>query len=199
MSTHPPVADTPTAMAWLKSHTLDAHRRTEAVVDAGRRLATPDGYADLLAIFAMGLVPVEAAIADHPHAAEVPDRTARRFGPLLLEDLRALDREVPVEGSFPLPPDAASLAGAVYVVEGSSLGGVHLARATLSADPDRPVRYLRRYGEQTGPMWRRVGQWVHATVDTEAERTRAVATALAVFDRVQRAAASLTVSSSTTS
>lgn len=112
----------------------------------------------------------------------------------LRADLRALDAE-PREVSTPHAPisELASEAGAVgatYVVEGSALGGVVMAR---TVDPalglaGRAQSYLRFRGEHTGDAWRRcvaaLKSWGEA--QSAEQRRTACAAACAVFALYER-------------
>jgi heme oxygenase len=107
-------------------------------------------------------------------AAHVPGKFAnllegRRRSPLIAADLEVLGGEVPEVdagegerwfGEF-LRGDAgerdAAFLGAMYVMEGSTLGGQYIARQvekTLGLAPGRGDAYFRGYGDETGPMWR---------------------------------------------
>ena len=57
---------------------------------------------------------------------------------------------------LPMPHEAAAF-GALYVVEGSTLGGTVIARhveAVLGFGRDTGCAYFRSYGPDTGAMWR---------------------------------------------
>jgi heme oxygenase len=93
-----------------------------------------------------------AAVAD---AADWSDGCRLRW---ISEDLTALGAEIPppaMASASPLP-SAASMWGRLYVIEGSTLGGVILARGLANRDDLRPaLRYLNGYGAATGERWRR--------------------------------------------
>ncbi len=72
----------------------------------------------------------------------------------------------------------ASLLGAVYVVEGSTLGGRFLARhveQVLGMAPGVGDSYFQGHGELTGEMWREVLEKVRAIPDQDAGLTIAAA------------------------
>ncbi|MGK7866214.1 biliverdin-producing heme oxygenase [Falsiroseomonas sp. E2-1-a20] len=81
---------------------------------------------------------------------------ARRRSPMLLADLKALGAKplAPV-AALPAPESAAWAMGCLYVTEGSTLGGQHLARALDGILPGEAGRsFLRGYGARHGAMWR---------------------------------------------
>jgi heme oxygenase len=71
-------------------------------------------------------------------------------------DLKAIAR-LPQCVTLYRPGNKAAFIGALYVVEGSTLGGVHLARAlasTIGAGSACGVQFFLGYGDQRGAMWR---------------------------------------------
>lgn len=101
------------------------------------------------------LVPYEAALRQQLAAFAPAWEVAQRLrAHLILEDLAR-----PVPPGLPLCPlmpplhTFSQLLGAMYVVEGSTLGGQVITRQLDRAGiPLR--RYFMGYGERTGPMWK---------------------------------------------
>ena len=110
------------------------------------------------------------------HAAWEPDAEAmiadpalfdgRRKLPLLRRDLRALgasDAEIealPLCDRLAPMPNRAAAFGAMYVVEGSTLGGAiiaHNAERLLGLTVDTGCAYFRSYGRDVGRMWKSFG------------------------------------------
>lgn len=133
------------AHAALRSRTRDDHDRVDAAF-AGYDLRDRNGYAGFLTAHARALPALEAALAP---GALLPDWTGRTDA--LLADLKALDMPVPaalpVEGAY----DGAARWGALYVLEGSRLGGVFLAR---QVGDGLPKAYLSAAHAQGG--WQRI-------------------------------------------
>jgi heme oxygenase len=80
--------------------------------------------------------------------------------PALIRDLDLLAGScarvvVPMGWYFPAL-DPARAAGAVYVLEGSTLGATVVSRVLRDIDvtPDAGGRYFGGYGVQTGPRWK---------------------------------------------
>jgi heme oxygenase len=100
---------------------------------------------------------VEAALAAAPSLAPYGIAVEeRRRSPMLVADLKALGA-APLAPVAPLPPpcSAAWAMGCLYVTEGSTLGGLHLARALDAVLPGEAGRsFLRGYGARHGAMWR---------------------------------------------
>ncbi len=80
--------------------------------------------------------------------------------------------------------DEAQLLGALYTIEGSSLGGQvisrHLAKH-LALSPSKGARFFYGYGEQTMPVWQQFDCFINAALTDEAARLGALRTACATF------------------
>ena len=124
---------------------------------------------------------------DNPHHAasgvgEWSDGLRQRW---LGEDLEALAARVPAAsgGVVATNPAPAALWGKLYVIEGSTLGGVVLARALAVREEMRPaLRYLNGYGPATGGRWRRFRAALELNVPA-GELPDAVAAARDMFAR----------------
>ncbi len=176
-------------MLRLKAETSAAHDRIEAEVGLAERMTSPDGYRRLVARF-HGFHRVfepEAATALADDAFFGP----RRKLDLLERDLAALGlRAAEIEAlprcrSLPAPPTPAAALGALYVVEGSTLGGALIARdveRVLGLTPETGCAYFRAYGRETAAMWRAFCQHVETSGEPADE---VVAGALATFERLR--------------
>lgn len=171
------IALAPSLVARLRAETREDHARVDdafGAFDLGR----PDGYRAFLAAHARVLPAVE----DWLDAAElVPGWRGRSAA--LRRDLAALDMPIPDPSGFACDGGEAARWGALYVIEGSRLGGAVLAKRV---PPGWPAAYLN--------MVHGAGEWRHllATIDRlvlprEAERA-AIAGARAVFAAFLRAA-----------
>lgn len=99
------------------------------------------------------LVPYEARVRQHswPPAWQVADRYRAH---LILQDLPP-DTDpaaLPLCPAMPPLDSWAQLLGAMYVMEGSTLGGQVISRQ-LAKSNIAPHTYFSGYGKQTGPMW----------------------------------------------
>ena len=151
-------------------------------------LGSEDRYRELLLRFASALLPVDVAIQTHPEARLVPDVADRAVRGPLVSDLRSLG--VPQatidrlsEPSFVIEPSAAHLLGAMYTVEGSSLGGRVISRMVREAIPQAPVAYFDRYGESIGDRWALLRRIINANLKTNCDCDGAVTAAGSVFAR----------------
>lgn len=147
--------------ALLKTRTRDHHDRAEAS-PAMQAVVSPDltraGYRDHLARLLAFYGPTEAALARVDGLREaLPDLDDRLVkAAWLREDLDRLG-DAPDLPAAPAPAWTAPEAlGALYVIEGSTLGGRIIARElerSVGVTPDAGGRFYASYGDARGPMW----------------------------------------------
>lgn len=148
----------------LKAETRPAHDRIERDVGLADIIGSRSLYRTFLARFygfhAAWEAEAEAIIAD----PSLFDR--RRKLPLLVKDLRALGasqeeiESLPLCRALPPMPTRAAALGAMYVVEGSTLGGAfiaHHAERALGLRADTGCAYFHSYGRDVGRMWKEFG------------------------------------------
>ena len=134
-----------TARQTLRAATAADHERVDALFSAFD-LQTREGYRAFLTAQAEPLLSTEAELEGVGIAALVPDWPERRRGLFLIEDLAEL---CSCESRSPAAPNGSSglllsqehtdaaLLGALYVLEGSRLGGKLLARSVPAHLPKR--------------------------------------------------------------
>lgn len=159
---------------YLKEATRADHERTEngmRLMDAG---LTQTHYVAYLRRF-YGIIKAWEDYAAAHAPAEMQAAVAERSrAQALAEDLAVFHE--------PLPPERASIAGfeslpefvgAMYVIEGSTLGGQYIARhveQVLHLNPQAGNRYFLGYGDRTGSMWQQFRQIISAVPDEYSER-----------------------------
>lgn len=189
-------------LAQLRQRTASSHERLDVGLGMDASL-TPARYDAFLRASLAVVEGLEAAVAGHvgrfdpscPSRATClrHDRRVLAEAESLAPDELAPSWNVPArlgEAEAVLLRRPASLAeayGAAYVLEGSSLGGMVLARVVeevLGFDGPPPTTYLRLRGARTGEAWR----WFLSCLDafdaiaTPAERGAACDFALRTFD-----------------
>lgn len=144
-------------MAMLKRETAPLHAELDAMV--APMLSERARYRMLLAGLrdAYGIIERELA----RHAAPLA-RVA--YDPAQRSKLSWLDDDLAVLGAGPRAtqtryalPDSSAAFGAVYVVEGATLGGQVIARQVIPAlalSPEKGCRFFSGYGAETGDRWR---------------------------------------------
>jgi heme oxygenase len=158
----------------LRRATADAHATVDGIFSRVD-LASASGYRAFLAAQAIAHLPVEAALDAAGAERMFADWPQRRRATLLRADLEELGGAIEF-GPAPLLADAAEIAGAAYVIEGSRLGGVLLRR---SVGPGLPVRFLSAPAEPGA--WRALLLRLDEVLADEAALERATAAARRVF------------------
>ena len=176
----PPAADEADGVlsARLRRETRPDHAQVDAAFGCFD-LTRPASYAAFLTAQARILPALEAALDP---AALVPGWQGRTAA--LLQDLR--DLQVPVPGADPvtLAPGASSRWGALYVLEGSRLGGAVLSRRVPAALPRAFLGAAHPPG-----AWRHWLALMDAANPSERAQGDAVGAAKAVFAAFVRSAA----------
>lgn len=168
------------AIALLRAGTVAAHEQVDAAF-ARFSLDDPLGYGRFLSAHGLALPQAEAA------ARSVWPGLRPRL-PLLVADLAALGRRGPPAGQPGASAIPATAWGALYVVEGSRLGGGLLAGRLGEGLPRAYLSAVHLPGE-----WRAIRQAIDAAASgrDEAWHTSLVDGALATFARYAAAARSV--------
>jgi heme oxygenase (biliverdin-IX-beta and delta-forming) len=168
----------------LRNGTAAAHDRVDTAF-AGFDLADRDSYRRFLSAHAELVWPLEASL---PGERITPDWEDRKRGALLREDLAFLrspgemPATEPATAVFDHSWDDAAIAGALYVLEGSRLGGRFLARGL-------PTGFPRAYLDSNQPpeKWRALLDRLD-TILTPADLPAALAAAHRVFAAFEQSA-----------
>lgn len=167
----------------LRDGTQAAHEALDGLF-ARFDLTDRAGYAAFLAAHAAALMPVEAWLDAQGAESVTADWRERRRAGLLAADLAALGEPVPAAAPFAAAGDPASVAGVLYVIEGSRLGGRMLARGVA---PGLPRAYLDPglHSGERQPSWPGLLAALDRTIGDDV--APAVTAARAVFARFELA------------
>jgi heme oxygenase len=165
----------------LRAGTRASHERVDAVF-GGFDLGNEADYRRFLRAHARAFLPVEAALEAAGIGRLVDDWPQRRRSALIVADLTALGEPVPATTPMTITGDAAAW-GALYVLEGSRLGGAMLARRIGDG---LPRGYLG--AAQSPGAWRKLLELLASSLYADDLIEAAVASAHAVFERFEAAA-----------
>lgn len=147
-----------TLHARLRAATADAHEALERDLDWQGRVATLPGYRALLARLRGFHAAYEPAIA--MGLSDDAFLAPRRRLAALDADLAALGLDFFARTALPAPAAPAlagegAAMGALYVLEGSTLGGVVIGRHVGGLHGEgTPLAYYAGRGREAGPLWR---------------------------------------------
>ncbi|MCD0498115.1 biliverdin-producing heme oxygenase [Achromobacter sp. MY14] len=169
----------------LRDGTRDRHE----ALDQGLALTGGDidhtAYLNYLRALLGWLEPLERQLwqLDWPDSLQAAARAGK--SDWIRADLAAAGDATPVPHCADAPrieaADAYAL-GVAYVVEGSQLGGRFLAKHLAEVAPELPLRYLRGYGEQLGPMWKTFLQFLDSEAGAQGREDHALQGACDAFD-----------------
>ena len=168
-------------LARLKRETAPDHQLTEDAVPLMQPDLKPATYGAIL-VGLYGFIrgwELWADTADDPQFQALLSR--RRRSALLAQDLEHFAIELPI--TLYAGPDLdrtarPSLLGAMYVIEGSTLGGQYIARhveKVLALEPGHGDAYFRGYGDQTGALWTEFKQVLTGVDEKDSEMLIAAA------------------------
>ncbi|UYQ95100.1 biliverdin-producing heme oxygenase [Chitinophaga horti] len=140
----------------IKEATREAHLHLEKIVV--KKLKTVRSHADyatLLKHFYAYFSHLETAIEPYITADLLPDYKDRRHAAYIKNDMEALGfdtNELP-HTTVPEITNAAQAMGALYVMEGSIMGGSIIVQMLAKGGITEGVSFFSGYGEATGQMW----------------------------------------------
>lgn len=125
-----------------------------------QQLSSRTGYAAILKTFYGFFQPMEKSTNPFISIQQLPDYLERRKAENILLDLKALGEasdSLPLCTQIPVITNVAEAFGALYVLEGSTLGGQGITRMLLK-NPllqlnENEVRFFKGYGVDTGKKW----------------------------------------------
>lgn len=172
----------------LKRKTRAQHDHLEARIQIENHLKNLASYRALLERWYGWYAPWEALAAKSSSPRIANFLCSRWKTPLLMEDLRLLNGSTAVPlARIAAPSSEAGWIGAIYVVEGSTLGGQIIARRVkerLRLDRERGCAFFSSYGDELGPKWREFGDFASQVVPAT-ETDAAVAAAKQTFEAIE--------------
>lgn len=118
-------------------------------------------YAAILRMFYGYFSPLEALVQQYITPEQLPDIAERRKAKAILQDLIAIghsEKSIAFCQQLPDIKTAAHAFGALYVMEGSTLGGKMIARMLLKNKAlslsEKSLTFFAGYKEETGKKWK---------------------------------------------
>jgi len=172
----------------IKIATLPNHQLVEKLlVGKMRNLRSMTDYVELLKIFYSYFGGLEQLINPYISAENLSDYEHRRKSRAIANDIKILGGEVPVLAgvdSLPAIQNELQAFGALYVIEGSTLGGKIIAEMLqkhLSFNNGDGLSFFTGYGENSMQMWGTFKQTLNAMAQRDKDETEVIATANETF------------------
>ena len=141
----------------LRARTRHAHETAEQAMSLQCRLASLEAYGDLLVRLWSLHSAFELQLGKLSRATVDIDFDSRRRAHWLAEDIRHLGREPGAPRTLARSIDSMEEAiGALYVLEGSTLGGQVILRQAIrlpGISPTRGARFFWGHAEKTSSLW----------------------------------------------
>lgn len=186
-------------LARLKERTAHQHQQTEDGVDLMSDDFSLDDYRNLLIKFYAFYQSFEAKMKSAIEKNQVDfDYAERLNAPKLFNDLQSLGMSKTdisnIESFEDLPAldSAERIFGALYVVEGSTLGGQFISRhlkEKFDLDETDGVAFFSGYGKETGKMWNAFREKITAFALNSENHEAIIKSANATFDKIGKALA----------
>lgn len=182
----------------LRERTGKQHQELERVlIPIIKDVNTPEKYVRLLELFYGYYYPIEQHIAAHTDISFPGGFERRRKASLLLDDISTITgtpaTTPPTCTELPEINDAAQALGAMYVLEGSTLGGQVICQILLrnlpSEELPKALTFFNGYGSETQSYWDTFVHYLQGYNGTEDQQQRLLDAAADTFTKFKRWAA----------
>ena len=173
----------------IKDATKPAHLNLEKiVVQQLKSIKNNEDYAAFLTKFYTYFSQVEKAIAPYISEQLLPDLKERRNSSFLKNDIEVLGNDVNSvnEVEVPVISNAVSALGALYVMEGSIMGGRIIIQMLEKLGINTGLSFFSGYGQDTGEKWGVFTKVMNETATSEEAQEQAVNTANETFELFEK-------------
>jgi heme oxygenase len=172
----------------LKTDTLTNHQQLEKMlVGRMKSIRSIQDYIALLQIFYSYFGGLEQQIDQYINEVELPDYQQRRKSAALAQDIKDLGG-IPVEkasgNALPAIQNTAQAYAAMYVIEGSTLGGKIISKMMaqqLRINDGSGLSFFSGYGDNTEMMWDKFKQVLDAQAKSAQHESEIIDTANQTF------------------
>lgn len=170
----------------IKEATSSVHAELEGLlIPFIKQIESREEYIQLLQIFYGFYSPLEQQIFANLTEQHLPDKNLRRKSSWIRDDLRNMNQDpgIDVCSHVPQVSDFAQAFGALYVLEGSTLGGKMISRmiAERLSDEGASFMFFAGYGTDTGKFWKAFQEYMADTLVDDTAWDQACDTAYNTF------------------
>ncbi|MCL7989443.1 biliverdin-producing heme oxygenase [Sphingobacterium sp. lm-10] len=141
---------------YIKEHTKESHQALEGIVVRQlKAIRNEEDYASILKNFYSYFMAVEREIQPYMTGDILPDYNERRNSQHIQEDIETLGAEVDQNRVVSVPSLHHSLdaLSALYVLEGSIMGGPYIVQMLKKYGIERGFSFFSGYREESAQMW----------------------------------------------
>jgi heme oxygenase len=172
----------------IKTATQQYHQATEKIlIGKMKNMRSLNDYSDILQLFYGYFGGLEQQIDRYITATDLTDYNERRKTAALANDLEALGTTLPTKASddeLPSINNNLQAFGALYVIEGSTLGGKIISKMVqqhLGITDGKGLSFFDGYGEDTGRKWSEFQQTLNNVGNTPEREAEIIAAANDTF------------------
>lgn len=174
----------------LKKDTLTNHQQLEKMlVGRMKAIRSKEDYINLLQLFYSYFGGLEKLIDQYLDKSTLPDYDQRRKSASLAHDITTLGgapREVATGAALPAITNHLQAMAALYVIEGSTLGGKFISKMIaqqLNITNGAGLSFFNSYGDNTEAMWNTFKEVLNKQSTLATESIETVAAANETFAR----------------
>ena len=173
----------------LKIRTLAPHQELEKVlIQRMRSMHDVNDYINLLQLFYSYFAALEDRINLYIGSNELPDHLQRRKSASLEKDIVSLGGILPSKTELvhlPVIENHLQAFGALYVMEGSTLGGLIISRMIGGqlGIGDNGLSFFQSYGENLTAMWDSFKLTLNRQADSETDKQTVITAAYSTFQQ----------------
>ncbi len=170
----------------LKEETKQNHQVLEkALVGRLKAIRSPQEYANLLKLFYGYFGGLEVLINKAIDSTMLTDSVQRRKTQAIADDILTLSEDVPIKATgddLPRINDHLEALGALYVIEGSTLGGKIISKMMAQQlGLDKGMSFFAGYGDKTERMWDTFKQALNSQAQNPEQEAVVIAAANETF------------------
>ena len=190
----PNASENGSILAQLKARTAHQHAQTEDGIDLMSDEFSLDDYKKLLVAFYGFYKPFEEKMSAAISRNGVEfDYQERLNAPKLLNDLKYLGtseteiNNIETTEDLPALDSAEKVFGALYVIEGSTLGGQVISRhlrQKFNLDAGNGAAFFSGYGVETGKMWNVFREKITEFADGDVDHEEIIKSANETFKKI---------------
>jgi heme oxygenase len=174
----------------LKTDTLTNHQQLEKMlVGRMKAIRSKEDYISLLQLFYSYFGGLEELIDRYINETEMPDYQHRRKSAALAKDIEDLGGEPGQkvsENALPAIKNSLQAYAAMYVIEGSTLGGKIISKMMaqqLGVTHNKGLSFFNGYGENTENMWEKFKNALNTKAKTPHEEQIIISAANETFEK----------------